>query len=355
MERFEIYCPQMPAHFAERIEKTLDMLGENERVYRVSWKLIAIVCVIAVLISAVGFAAVKHDIFGWIFTRGNPDEVAESMVVEFNERFAGDNFDIVIEEYIFDGRDIYVSWSADVKAEGDYILIGSGLKCDEFEFMDVYLDSGLGNYQFVIDDERLISGMNKGHFYTDVTEDEINVSIMAALLKPCGDIGKYDNEFLMDWYSQHGEDIDSWDEKLELMEETGYGNLVEEMEIEFEINAQEEIQETIVEDEIIDILDFQVQLTEVSFTGVNAKIRWEYLCDDQEKYENIDYQIWIDGEDSGFACMRDEYSVEFWSEHGYTEKPDKFIVVPVYYIYEEGGRKVVEIEDERKEVLVKYD
>lgn len=355
MEKFEIWCPEMPGHFAERIEKTLDSLSEKETKTLTSWKLVAGVCVIVVLISAVGFAAVKHDIFGWIFTRGKPDEFAESMAVEVNERFAGKNFDIVIEEYIFDGRDLYVSWSADVKAEGDYILIGTGLKCDGIEFRDVDLDSGFGSYQFVIDDARLISGMNKGHFYTDITEDKINISMKAALLKPCGEIEKYDYDFLMEWYSKHGEDVCIWEKKLKLMEETGYGNLVEEMDIRFEISTREQMQKAIAEDGIIDILDFQVRMTAVDFTGINAKIRWEYLGDDQEKYENIDYQIWIDGVDSEFACMRDEYSVEFWSEMGFAGKPEKFEIVPGYYYRLDGSHRFCEIEGARIEVPVRYE
>lgn len=395
--------PPAPEHFRRAMGEALSGL-ERARALRRRRTLTAVAVALAAMLALAGCAAARSGILGQIFTRSEPDRHAEEMVRPVGKTASGERLSFTVDEYVLDGEDLYVRWTARLRTDESLLLRGSGMQTAFPE--DVFLDQdepgGLGWTCLSTDSaaDGALTGMNRGHFYGKADGEPFDVTFRLALIRPDANArvvealqpcalaaqpvwvgdgeGGYSPAY--GYFARRGED-DAWEMSygsldgapdpwqdwidarigavgayqalLDSLPEFGFGEVVETLTLTFTVDPRADAGRILAAPIAFEREGYALTVTRAAFTGVNAsveaRIAWRGARD------GTSFQLWIDGRDAGLSDQLDgtgdTSTLTFWSEGGTTARPESFTLVPGRYeAAADGGR--IFVPDEKNAMVV---
>ena len=149
-------------------------------------KTTAAIAVLAALLALTGvaYAAARSGILDKLFTRSEPGEAAQRLVVPVGASDGGEWGGYTVNEYIFDGQDLYVDSTLTLNGDEGLIVLGYGPAATldgegEAWIRQSDVTNFGGAYRWV---EGSLTGLDRIHFYGDVPDEPFESGMRAALL-----------------------------------------------------------------------------------------------------------------------------------------------------------------------------
>lgn len=382
--------PPVPEHFLRAMRDALGGL-ERARAVRRRKALTAAAVALAAMLALAGCAAARSGILRQIFTRSEPDRQAEAMVRPVNRTVDGELLSFTVDEYVLDGEDLYVRWTAHMPTDESLLLRGSGMQT-AFSG-DVFLDQdepgGLGWTCLSTENaaDGALTGMNRGHFYEEAGGEPFDVTFQLALIRPDANarvvqalqpcalaaqpvwVGDGEGGYIptygyfarqtesdgwemsygspdgapdpwQDWQDARREAVGAYQAFLDSLPVFGFGEVVETLSLSFTVDPQADSGVRLAAPIAFEREGYTLTVTRAAFTGVNAAVDAEIAWHGPQ--DGLSFQLWIDGRDTGLAAMLDSSgdtsALSFWSEGGTTARPSAVTLVPGRYETANGSR-----------------
>ena len=349
--------PPIPEHFKEAIAETLGGLEHMDNIHRrKSIPVFAIVLLSILALTGIACAAANPEILSLIFTRSMPGDDAAAMVVHLGKTAEGENMSFTVNDYILDGTDLYVNWTIQLHTDEELTLIGGGLESafDPSMFSDDGLPDSLGTRLPTTSSwsDGCLSGLNRGHFYGAPPDEPFEVSLCIGLVRYETDAIRAptdeDQAEYNQWISSQKIVVGEGCARLDAVEKFGRGQVIERLELTFVVHPEGKTGKFLKEPVRFERADYEITVSKAEFTGVNAQIECAWAHKEGfPSADEIDFEIWADGEKVRMACMRDEETMIFWTEGGCSILPEELVILPGRWIYPDGGRVFVPAEADR--------
>lgn len=192
--------PETPGGFHGRVEATLMNLKEVDRMkkrYKLATVLVAAL-IGALLLAGLAYAAVQSNLLGRLFPNTTPNPQAERLVTPLNLSETKDGVTFTINEYLLDGSDLYVNWTASSEVAEPMILLNGPMAAEGTSLMDngdpasLSLQEGapLGDELLGQSISRGITSTNVGHFYEEIPNGPFEVTMTALFMTPVAELVK---------------------------------------------------------------------------------------------------------------------------------------------------------------------
>ena len=349
--------PPVPEHFKRAIAETLGGLEAMNSIHRrKAVPILAIVLLSILALTGIAYAATRAEILSLIFTRSTPGENAAAMVVHLGKTAEGENMSFTVSDYILDGTDLYVNWSIQLHTDEELTLISGGLETafDPSIFSDNGLPDSLGAGTLAASSRNngRLSGLNRGRFYDAPPDEPFEVTLCIGLVRhETGALRALTNEEQTEysqWIRSQKKTAGEGHARLSAIEKFGRGEVIERLELTFTVHPEGKTGKSLKEPAHFERADYAITVLKAEFTGVNAQIEciWSHK-DGVPSADELDFEIWADGEKVRMSCMRDEETMSFWTEGGCSLLPEELVILPGRWIYADEGRFFVPSEADK--------
>lgn len=368
--RWSNAAPPMPDHFKNAMTDTLGGLNDMKR--RHKFTAAAAVALAAMLVLAGMACAAQYVLLDFIFTDSMPGDASGKAVHHVDASAKGKYMDFTVNDYIFDGVDLYADWTLQMHTDEPLILIATGLKTD-FEW-DTYSDQNIPGSIAVNNPltstlpNGAWSGMNQGHFYDFEPTAPFDVTVELALIRPdenalmlkAEEMGSYPSQpvwfgtdDVMTWSwgyyqteheagsdnNEHAAALDAraaevgyheaW---MEYFEEYGFGEVVERLSVEFTVIPESYSGNRLSKPETFRMDGYNMTVEKVEFTGFSGDIELSLAFDtpvNPVEGEAPTFTVYADGEKLDFAQQMEgpgtawtKVVCDLWSQSGCALLPD---------------------------------
>lgn len=185
-EQLKKAYPAVPDSFDAAMRQTLEHLAAR-KVRRGLKPAVAVVLAAVLAVSGLAFAASKSALLQSLFRDGDPTPQAEHLLTQMDVASERDGVRLSIDEYLLDGADLYVRWTATSLRDEPLMLMVSDLETDQ----DAYPidDDNMADWRFahgvLLDAEHpSYSAASRLHFESSAPSEAFEVALTAAFLRP---------------------------------------------------------------------------------------------------------------------------------------------------------------------------
>lgn len=324
--------PETPASFDARMRRTLAALPARRK--RPSLRsAAALVLAVALALGGLAYAASQSPLLSRLFGALAPTPQAENLLVQSGAETEKDGVTLRIDEYLFDGADLYVRWTVSSARSDELMLVTSDLETGmdaEPILDDCPTEWSLGMGALIGPEHPSISSVSRLHFESQPSEDSFAVSFTAALLTPIAPIvdqddvsdfsdsptllrsecdglsllsaasrlqtnGSYFEYFSDDLYAV--DDTFTFDGMLKALESCGYAAEVVRIPVELCISPDSSriVHTTIAGNRIFPFDRFTLIVDAADFTAAGVTIRYRLLPrDSRNPWNSFAANLWFD-------------------------------------------------------------
>ena len=183
-EKLHKAYPPTPAVFDDRMRQTLNSLPARHRPLRA---VVAVALAATVMLGGLAFAVSQSALLQSIFRNTTPTPQAEELVVQLGTAVAQNGVTLTIDEYLLDGSNLYVRWTAVSDRKEPLMLLFSDLETPfeaETEYDDNPVHWLFGSGLLLDADHPTHSAVSRLRFDDACPKEAFDAGLTIALMKP---------------------------------------------------------------------------------------------------------------------------------------------------------------------------
>lgn len=193
-DRLRRAFPPTPESFDARMRDTLARLPRRRRAVKPAVAVLA--ALLALALCGIAVAASQSRLLESLFSESAPTPEAERLVTQAGATVERDGLTLTIDEYLLDGADLYVRWTATNGRDEPLMLMTSDLEVDApaTPINEDNLASWLFASGVLLDEEHpSYSAMSRLNFDDSAPEQAFDVAFTAAALRPLAPVVDHDS------------------------------------------------------------------------------------------------------------------------------------------------------------------
>ena len=192
--------PGTPMSFHLALEQTCkeieEMSIQKKHIRRTT--VLAATLAATLLLATIAYAATQSGLLRRLFPDSAPSEQAVRLETPIDLTGTDAGFRFTLNDYLLDGSDLYVDWTAESTAGEPVLLLSAPIltTLDDEKMMDVYDPASLSFYEGVLLEgaHKAHDAYRRAHYYGDaITEEQpFDVTLSALFMKPIAPMRPYD-------------------------------------------------------------------------------------------------------------------------------------------------------------------